>query len=52
MPAGYNRKDGQEKLLMTDEIRTALVRHFAGELRRCAETLGGPAANWSAKYGL
>lgn len=52
MMPGYNRKDGQQKLVMTDEIRAALVRHFADELRKCADELGGPAADWPGKYGL
>jgi hypothetical protein len=52
MPAGFNRKDGLEKLVLTDEIRDALVKQFAGELKACADELGGPAAEWPKKYAV
>lgn len=50
--AGYNRKSGQDKLVMTDDMREALIRHFADEIRTCAQVLGGPAKEWPARYGL
>ncbi len=49
---GFNRKSKSAKLVMTDEIRAALVRHFAEEIRACADTLGGPAVDWRKKYNL
>jgi hypothetical protein len=48
----FNRKSDREKLDMTDLVRDLLVRHFAGELRDCARTFGGPARSWLTKYGV
>jgi hypothetical protein len=52
LPASHNRKAEAKKLLMTDEIKTVLVEHFADELRASAELLGGPAKMWLERYGL
>ena len=49
---GFNRKSKSVKLDLTDEIRAALVAHFAEEIRACADTLGGPAVAWRKKYNL
>ena len=49
---GFNRKSGFAKIVLTDEIRDALVRHFAEELRRSADLLGGAALEWPGRYGL
>ena len=48
--AGYNRKAGGRKSAMPPAIRDVLVRHFADELERSAEVLGGPAKDWPGKY--
>ena len=49
---GFNRKSKSAKLELTDELRDTLVRHFADEIRTCADTLGGPAVAWRQKYNL
>ena len=49
---GFNRKSKSAKLELTDEVRAALVGHFAEEIRACADTLGGPAVDWRKKYNL
>lgn len=49
---GFNRKSKSAKPELTDGIRDALVGHFADELVRCSETLGGPAVEWRRKYGV
>jgi hypothetical protein len=49
---GFNRKSKSAKLTLTDEIRDALVGHFAEEIRTCADMLGGPALEWRRKYNL
>jgi hypothetical protein len=49
---GFNRKSKSAKLVMTDDIRAALVAHFAEEIRAAADTLGGPAVDWRKKYNL
>jgi len=49
---GFNRKSKSAKLQLTDELRDALVGHFAEEIRICAETLGGRAVEWRKKYNL
>lgn len=48
----HNRKSSAEKLELTPEIEAAIVDHFAGELRVCADMFGGHAANWPGQYGL
>ena len=49
---GFNRKGGAAKVALTDEIRDALVAHFADEIRRSADILGGAAVEWRRRYGL
>ena len=49
---GFNRKSKSAKLTLTDELRDTLVRHFAEEIRICADTLGGHAVAWRKKYNL
>ena len=49
---GFNRKSKSAKLQLTDDLRDALVGHFAEEIRVCAETLGGRAVEWRNKYNL
>jgi len=49
---GFNRKEAQTKVDMSDEMRTAVAAIFAKELRACADQLGGPAKGWAAAYGL
>jgi hypothetical protein len=52
LPAGFNRKDGLPKLVMSDDIKTELIDCLGDEVRACAEFFGGPARNWPAIYGL
>jgi hypothetical protein len=52
LPAEHNRKSARKKVEMSDEIRERLVAHFAREIRRSAEELGGRAREWPARYGL
>ena len=49
---GFNRKSKSAKLELTDDLRDALVGHFAEEIRICADTLGGRAVEWRKKYNL
>lgn len=49
---GFNRKSKSVKLDLTDELRDTLVNHFAEEIRRCADMLGGHAVEWRRKYNL
>ncbi len=49
---GFNRRSKSAKLELTDELRDTLVNHFAEEIRRCADTLGGRAVEWRKKYSL
>lgn len=49
---GFNRKGGAAKIALSDEIRDVLARHFADEIRRAADVLGGAALEWRRKYGL
>jgi hypothetical protein len=49
---GFNRKSASAKIALTEDVRAALVRHFADEIRRCADLLGGRAAEWRKKYGI
>jgi hypothetical protein len=49
---GFNRKSKSAKLTLTDEVRDTLVKHFAEEIRICADTLGGYAVEWRKKYNL
>jgi hypothetical protein len=52
LPPSYNRKASFRKEVMSEAIRARLAQYFADELRACATTFGGPAANWLAKYGM
>jgi hypothetical protein len=49
---GFNRKSASVKLDLTDELRDTVVKHFADEIRLCADTLGGRAVEWRKKYNL
>jgi hypothetical protein len=49
---GFNRKSKSVKLDLTDEVRDTLVNHFAEEIRKCADTLGGRAVEWRKRYNL
>ena len=48
----FNRKSDVAKLVLTEDIKAVLVRHFTQELRDCATAFGGPAAVWPAQYGV
>lgn len=52
LSASHNRKSAAPKLAMPEFARAVLVEHFANELRKCAEQLGGAAERWPACYGL
>ena len=46
LPANFNRKQANEKIPMSDEIRRRLEDHFADELDRCARIFEGHATRW------
>jgi hypothetical protein len=48
----HNAKAGKGKLPLSDEMRSRLARFFESELQACAKELGGPAADWPARYGF
>jgi hypothetical protein len=52
LPPGFNRKSSAAKITLSDDVRDALVHHFADEIRTCAVEFGGPANEWRRKYGL
>ena len=52
LAADHNSKARLEKLELTDAMRSHLAGFFKGELRACAEQLGGPAREWPGRYGL
>lgn len=52
LAAEFDRKTGQRKIQMSDEIRKHLVDLLEDELVRCAAVFGGPAQHWAEKYGL
>lgn len=52
LSAGYNSKATQARLDLTEPVKRHMARHFAGEMRACAETFGGHARAWLAKYDL
>ncbi|MBV9571834.1 MAG: tetratricopeptide repeat protein [Alphaproteobacteria bacterium] len=47
-----NKKANSDKLVMTETARRVLVEHFREELLASAETFGGDAAGWPARYGV
>ena len=49
---GFNRKSNSLKVPLSEDVREALVEHFADEIRTCADSLGGRAVEWRAKYNL
>jgi hypothetical protein len=50
--ADHNRKSSDKKLELSEEIKVALIEHFADELRACSRMFGGPAEAWAAQYGV
>ena len=52
IPAGYNRKAVRTKYELSKELEAVIVEHYRDELRACADTLGGPAKQWAARYGV
>ncbi|MCB1488746.1 MAG: sulfotransferase, partial [Bauldia sp.] len=48
----FNRKNGKSSAPMPDLVRDLVAAKFAGELRACAEKLGGPAKEWRKLYGV
>jgi hypothetical protein len=49
---GHNPKAIKEKLPLRDDVRSEIARFFELELKSCATELGGPAAQWPARYGF
>ncbi|HEY1961928.1 MAG TPA: hypothetical protein VGG69_05890 [Rhizomicrobium sp.] len=49
---GYNRKANVPKLPMPSPIKTHLLEQLAEEFRNCAQSFGGHAKDWPARYGL
>ena len=47
-----NKKSSAAKLILTDDIKAALVEFFADEIRASAKRFGGHAVNWASKYGI
>lgn len=47
-----NKKANKDKLVMTSAARSVLVDCFREELFAGAETFGGAAATWPARYGI
>ncbi len=52
LPADFNRKQKQAKVVMSDEVRAYLIPLFADEIRTLADEFGGPAVDWKNKHGL
>jgi hypothetical protein len=52
LPADFNRKAGNWKPDMPDDIRAMLAESFRDELRDGAEEFGGAARAWPARYGF
>jgi hypothetical protein len=48
----FNRKARQDKMALTEAVEQMLIAEMADEVRACAETFGGAAKNWPARYGL
>ncbi|HEY4113699.1 MAG TPA: sulfotransferase [Rhizomicrobium sp.] len=52
LPSGYNRKDGRDKVELTNDLKDVLVEYFREELLACADYFGGAARDWPKRYGL
>ena len=52
LAADHNIKAQQERLDLSDKMRAHIARFFEQELKACARELGGPAAEWTARYGF
>jgi hypothetical protein len=52
LKADYNAQARQEKLRLTDKVRSRVAQFFEQELKTCAEELGGPAKEWPARHGF
>jgi hypothetical protein len=52
LPADFNRKAGNWKPDMPDDIRAMLAESFRDELRDGAEEFGGAARAWPSRYGF
>jgi hypothetical protein len=52
LPPGYNRKEKQAKLTLTEPIRAVLIEQLADEIRASAHVFGGAAKEWPARNGL
>ena len=48
----FNRKSGELKRELSDEVRAVLVDAFRDEMLRCAEVFGGAAEQWPQRYGI
>jgi hypothetical protein len=52
LSADHNRKTNLRKVSMTPSIREHMIEFFQEELLACAQTFGGPAKQWLARYGI
>ncbi|MEY2440431.1 MAG: hypothetical protein QOI34_1816, partial [Verrucomicrobiota bacterium] len=52
LSAEHNAKAKKRKLPLPDSMRLHLAQFFERELKRCVDELGGPAAEWPARYGF
>jgi hypothetical protein len=50
--ADHNRKESDQKLELTEPIKTAMIEHFTDEMRACARMFGGRAHAWASQYGV
>lgn len=50
--ANDNPDSKQEKLRLTEKVRSRVAKFFEQELKACASELGGPAKQWPARYGF
>ena len=52
LPAGFNRKNKDPKIPMSDEVRDYLTTLLADQVRLAAKEFGGAAKSWPGRYGL
>jgi hypothetical protein len=52
MAVDHNAKAKQDRLELTEKVRAHVARFFEQELKASASELGGPAAEWPARYGF
>jgi hypothetical protein len=52
LSADHNRKTNLRKVSMTPSVREHMIEFFQEELLACAQTFGGPAKQWLARYAI